>query len=587
MATTAGTGAVIGRDVLYRFKFEVDNSVKQATEQVARTAEAGFERAERAKKKEAGEHKKALDEQVKQVEAYIKKVDEVGKLYETANNKRRAADMQLVASSKQAIEGVVQLGRAFVLLGVSSEKDLQKAVQALAGFEATAAAIKGTINVLEAASKAWGAYRAAVLAAGVANAGYAALSAGGGAVAAAGGGAAGQIATGAAGDIIGGTVVGAGRAVLAGKAATGGAAASLGASIGGVIATIVTSPVFIATGIALGVKALQEAATNRPGEGLVSGTVMRIPGYRSLAEGLGEGFFGTGSDLTATRARDFITRRQFENAQQQRQDVVDSLTSRAASSRFENALAFRSFAASQRAGGGTGGALAGVRAELGGLGLTGGPTGVALVERQVALRQRELDLVRQIGQEQKQAAQERIRGLQAELQTQEKIADQMRAQLTTAAERFGQLSPQEQQRTIAAQLKLQQGAQLSQEDRRRLRGLGLDSVTAGVQAQDIADANRAGFSRFFGGAERQQLAQAQREQIRLSVAIQREKNFVVQIESDTQREAQQLAQEVVRLMVERDAQLQKQLRDEIKRQLDQQTETRARDAQTAVALSGA
>lgn len=586
MPATAGTSSVIGRDVLYRIRFEVDGSARAAGEQAAKIAEQSFERAERAKKKETAEHKKSLDQQIKHVEELVKKIDEVGREYEKANAKRRAADQQIVASSKQALEGVTQLGRSILLLGISSEKDLQKAIQAFAAFEAGVNLLKGTINVVEAATKAWGAYRAAVVAAGAANAAYGALSAGGRVAGGAAAGAVGDVARGAAGEVIGGAAVGVGGTVLAGKsAAVAEGAAALGTGIAATIKAIVVSPAFIIAGIAAGVKTIQEAITNRPGEGLVSGAVLSIPGYRSLAEAVGKGVLGTGDEATAQKQREFIFARNFQATQAEAQAGQDAIRDRFARQRFENRINALSFQANAAAGGGSAGSLAAVRTELGGLGGVGGPTGVALVERQVALRERERDLVRQIGQEQRQAATEQLRGLEQALKTQQQIAETLRGQLTGAAERFGQLSPAEQQRTILAQKKLTAGQALTQDERRRLRALGLDSTSAAVRGQDIADAERAGFSRFFGEDERRRLGAAQREEVRLSVAIERQRDFIVRLEADTEAEAEFLAREVSRLLVERDEQLRKQFADELRKFTDDFYGTRARDAQTAAALT--
>lgn len=83
---------------------------------------------------------------------------------------------KLVSSLKQVAGGFVSIGRAAVLFGVSGEENIQKAVQALAKFEAGVAAVTGLVNIIEGGAKAWRAYAAAAAAAAAAQRG---LSAGG------------------------------------------------------------------------------------------------------------------------------------------------------------------------------------------------------------------------------------------------------------------------------------------------------------------------------------------------------------------------------------------------------------------------
>ena len=96
-------------------------------------------------------------------------------------------------------------------------------------------------------------------------------------------------------------------------------------------------------------------------------------------------------------------------AQAQREAGVAAITGDFSRQRAEGQLT----RAMQSGGSGTAGALAGVRGALGITGQAGfGDAlggGTALVDRQIALRERELDLVKQIGNEQKQAASEQIR----------------------------------------------------------------------------------------------------------------------------------------------------------------------------------
>lgn len=583
MAATAGS-TQYGRDVVYTMRFAVDPGAKAAAEEMAKIGEETSGRVARAKRKETDETKKGIEEQKRSLDEYRKGVKDLERAYETAGAKWTAANAQFVASSKQALEGVVQLGRGMMLVGISSERDLKKAVQAFAGFEAGVNILKGVINTVEAGTKAWLAYRAAVQAANAATGLQAGLAAFRGAAlarAAAPGGVVGDL----GGNVVSGVAeaaAGGGAVAVAGT----GAAKAAGTGIAGLVGAIVTSPAFIFAGIAAGVEALGEAAYTGfgPKLGPAGNLVMSIPGYRGLAEGLGPAIFGSGDDATIARQRGFLGDRNFRSTQEALDSRLGAIRNRGALAGLENSLAAAGFSGGQT---GASGQLAGVQRQLGILGGADASlfSGTGLLDRQINLRQQELQLVRQIGQEEKSAAQERIRGLETQLQTQQRIAEQIRGQVLGAAERFGQLSGTEQQRTIEAQRRLQRGERIGQDDRQRLRALGLDSVNAGVRSLDVADARRAGFDRFFGGPEGQRLRQAEAEERRLTVAIAREQAFVVQVEADTQQTAQAVAAEIARLMAKRDQDLAKQIRDELRRERDSTFDQRNRDAQNAFILS--
>jgi hypothetical protein len=109
-------------------------------------------------------------------------------------NRTIQEQQKLNSAVKQTLGGLAGVGRAFVLFGVSGEENIEKAVRALARFEATVSAITGLINLIEGASKAWKAYAAATAAATAAQAAFNATSgagAVGGAAKFAGGAAAG------------------------------------------------------------------------------------------------------------------------------------------------------------------------------------------------------------------------------------------------------------------------------------------------------------------------------------------------------------------------------------------------------------
>lgn len=97
---------------------------------------------------------------------------------------------KLISAAKQVAGGFISIGRAAVLFGVSGEENIEKAIKALAKFEAGVAAITGLVNIIEGGAKAWRAYAAATAAAAAAQrtltAGGAAAAIGRGPVIAAG-----------------------------------------------------------------------------------------------------------------------------------------------------------------------------------------------------------------------------------------------------------------------------------------------------------------------------------------------------------------------------------------------------------------
>lgn len=111
---------------------------------------------------------------------------------EQAAKKTIEAQYKLNAAAKQVLSGFVSIGRAAVLFGVSGEENIEKAVRALARFEAGVSAITGIINLIEGASKAWRVYAAATATATAAQVAFNATAGAGaakaGMAAAAGGG---------------------------------------------------------------------------------------------------------------------------------------------------------------------------------------------------------------------------------------------------------------------------------------------------------------------------------------------------------------------------------------------------------------
>lgn len=584
MPANAGTSSAVGRDVVYTISFEVDPAVRTATEQLAKTTEQTFERIGRSQKKASTESSRALSDEVKAWDEKAKRLDEAAKSLEVLYVKQRTAENQISASAKQALAGVTQLGRGITLLGVVAEKDMEKAVRTFAKFEAGANVIKGLTGIIDSGRKAWEAWRVAAEAAAAART----ASAAAGLLSSGSGGLGGAISAGSALDAPGAVAAGTSSvgiaALIAAIAATGWSVVEAFKGVAHEANSFTGTARGIAKSIP-GVSSVFDAAVGRSRSG---GALADLGNFALLGP---IGAIAAASDMDASN--DAVTANQratLSRLRQQRQDEALAATiAEATRGNAQTALSNRLAGIAATAIPGTAGALAATRSQIGVLGEQGSRDALGAagaLDRQIALRQRELDLVRQLGQEQRATAEQNIRALENQLTKQRAIAEAAETRLASAAERFADLSPVEQQRAIRAKQSLDAGNRLSREDRRRLRNLGLQGPTAGVRAQDLQDADAAGFNKFFGAEEREQSRIAREEERRINVEIKREKDFIVKVESDTQAEADMLAAAVATELAKRDEELRKEFQASLQRIRDQEYERRNRDAQTAYALGG-
>lgn len=132
------------------------------------------------------------------------------------------------------------------------------------------------------------------------------------------------------------------------------------------------------------------------------------------------------------------------------------------------------------------------------------------------------------------AVNESILRSKEELQVQERITDTIRGRLLSAKERFGMLSEEDQQRAIYAnqQLEAGNGKALSREDISLVKSVGLQRTDELAIAAANARADQAGFNRFFGAEERQQIEQAAKERMRLTQEMAVQQQTKVTLEFD-------------------------------------------------------
>lgn len=145
-----------------------------------------------------------------------------------AANASTAAQVRLAGAFVAGARGAAGVARGVALIGIASEKDMEKAIRAFAKIEAGIQIMAGIYTAVRAGTEAWKAYKNAVLAAAAAQAlagrtgAGAAVGAGAAGVAGAGGGLIGRAA--AAGGGVGG-LLRAGGGMLGGGALTAGRAA--------------------------------------------------------------------------------------------------------------------------------------------------------------------------------------------------------------------------------------------------------------------------------------------------------------------------------------------------------------------------
>ena len=145
---------------------------------------------------------------------------------------------------------------------------------------------------------------------------------------------------------------------------------------------------------------------------------------------------------------------------------------------------------------------------------------------------------RRIAETQQRAQQEEIRGLQERLSLQRQTISEETDRLRSAEERFGSMSPEEQQRLIQLSVRARQtnGRGLSQEQLDSLSGVGTRDIQELVSSERRRRAEAAGFSQFFGGGERQRIADATKESQRLNLEITDQRKIEIEINTTEARE---------------------------------------------------
>ena len=574
----------------------VKEQERVAKEQERARAKAEKEQ-ERATAKAEKEAKRAADAEVRERRrvdaAYNAETARLTREADAQSARFQNARRAYAQTFQEGSEGLLRMTRGFVALGIVGEKDLESLARSLVKLQAGVDLVAGASKLWMKSADAVRAYREAVQAAAAAEAALEAVRArSSGAGAASGGLRAGgsRLASGVA--VAGGTAIG-GRVLASGATGAGGAGGAAVAGAGGTVVAFIAA----LTASVAALKVFYETVTG--GATAADSWSMKIASWEiKFAEFVG--LVDVGSKTLAQAEE----RNAEDAARRARREAIAEAQAPLFGRGLVKQQALEDIRLKYQGTEGLRPAVFGVASqqtqrEIIATQLAQGRAGT-LAERQQLL-QREADLAarlvtlaeqrhqieRDINERSKTTAQETLRLRQDELRTvQEQLKDR-RQTLASAYERFGQMSPQEQARAIEAQQKATRlGPQaLSREERATLRGIGLEGTTAAAQQGDVLAAERAGFSRFFGGEERRAITQLSGQERRTTLEITGQRELLIRLERQEAAEVSKAAREIADLVKAREDAITAKIQAEVKQRLaeiSKQTNTQFRQRAGAV-----
>ena len=188
---------------------------------------------------------------------------------------------------------------------------------------------------------------------------------------------------------------------------------------------------------------------------------------------------------------------------------------------------------------------------------------LAALDRAITKRREELDVAEKSGRARLDIERELLQSSEKQLQIHKNILEATQGKLTSAKERFGQMSVAEQQRLISIKTKADRGLELSREERSVLRGVGLEESIGIARRGDLAAADRAGFDRVFGKTERETIATATANIEAAQFNINDQRDIIVKIEKNNEAMAERIVGKVTKLLNERDAELERMVNEKI------------------------
>ena len=482
------------REVIIRLILEPDRAkATQASAEITKVLDAVRKQADVTSKAGSTAVDKAVADQTK---AYRKATAE----YQRHTQGVRVAQEQMSERFNTLTSDVMKMGRGFTMLGISGEKDMLKLAQGLVKIQATFDLITGAVGTWIRLSRIMRDYATATSAAASAHAALAtaqSLSAATGASAAVGG------AAGAGHD------GGISESVLGGAAGFGGAKtvkAGAAAKVGGIGAgTIAIGTAALASGVAAAITSVQFLAdwskhglTGGATPGTLSDKIANTEAALAVWASKLLGFDLTGAGATEQMAGKQTARRGRAEVEVQHERTIAGLLR-------------------QRQG---------------------------IVQ---AMRNEELQRVREIQRVELQGGRERVSQLERARDLQLDAAKRAQQQATGARERFAQLSPQARMRAQRAKQKLAAGQRLTHGEEQALgsfREIGSIDKPLGERFRERAE--RWGFGDF-GGREMDEATRGHQEAARRiqvdlarqSVEVQinylNQETFIQEIVSQTKR----------------------------------------------------
>lgn len=513
----------------------------------------------------ASQNRKQREDEVRETEKAAAAAEAA---WTRANNASYNAQVRLNNAIMSGGRAAVQVARSIALIGIASEKDMEKAIRAFAKIEAGIQIVSAIANAVKAGTQAWRAYQTAVLAAAAAQ--QAAAMAGGG--------------IGPGGAMRGA----AGRAAAggAGRAAAGGALGALG--MGGSAAAMGYGALFAAGGAgllaggALAGESLYNAATGRTQNNSADFLSNAMIGAASYIPKGSEGLFGPAAGQVGgwymepyRNAADSKEKARKQNEARLRKlgvmEQQEQFQSRALQQSAVANFASGDIAGTNARRGMTGGAADRAEAEarlkelqqrqtstLGQAGIAGksigGSDGEAVTQARLAFAQEELQLQAQLRdakmtqhREEISAIDKNISALQKAQAEADRLYDKETSRLQTAEQRLSAMDAAEVAALRNSLKTAQSGGTLGRDQIDMIRSVGLYDDE--VEEQQRKRITQLGVDDLLAPV-RQRQAAAKADQDRLKIELQTELSARVKLEADTDELAQKFAEELQPFLLE-------------------------------------
>lgn len=556
---------------------------KKALDKSSRDAEAAADKDAKArakdeekKQKQAEATQKANAKAAEKAETDRKRAAEKSlKDSEVAADKLKKANRETLQTLAELGEGVLKVGRGFVAMGLIGERDLAKVQDTLLGMQAAFDLVGGSIQTYLKISKIIESLRTATLAAAAAQEIQTAAQARNVVVTNAQAAAQGRLAVAQGAGAVGG--VGAGIVGGAGAAGAGAAGAGAGAGIG--LAGALGGAAAIGS-LVVAIVGLKDviAGGGRFKEGSLSysaaATASSYGGYFDTALGLDTDHsraYKSGKD-TERMARKAEAHRENEARRDRAISSEASVLGKALgstasqkdsklsaqleglkveerskriteeiSAEEENIARLKAYANSMDE------KFAAVREEATAAAEEGEKRLISLLDKKRAAEQA-------AGAERLKAAQESLRITEQEAQVARSKADEAKASLLSAEERFGLMDQGEQERVKQNVKRLKAGESLSPDELRGLQGLGLGTVNESVGAEARRRAQEAGFNEI-SGDDQKRLTALDKAAKDLEVQVSDKRQVVVNVDRDTEKIVKEITSQVLTKVQAGDAEL--------------------------------